>query len=124
MHGPAALSTSQYPARELPEASSGVSGLAVVFYRCAGGVHPLSRNAGIRHGDVHPLFLGPRYPLVPFSVDALAIGTNLRDLRADVPIDIPFPQPIALLRVEAPRPLGRLGARPPRRNAACIRRWR
>src|SRR5829696_2057991 len=106
MHRPAALSTTQYPARELPEASPGVGGFAVLLYRLAGGVHPLSRDAGIRHRDVQPLFFGSRYPLVPFLVDALAVGTDLRDLGADVPIDSPLPQPVVLLRVEASRDLG------------------
>src|SRR5215210_3273257 len=101
MHGPPTLSATEYPTRELPEATPGIRGLAIVLYRCAGGVHPLSRNAGIWHGDVHPLFLGPRYPLVSFPVDTFAVRSNLRDLRADVPIDAPAPQTVALLRVEA-----------------------
>src|SRR5215218_3034868 len=107
MHGPAALAATQYPAREFPEASPGVRGLAVVLYCCAGSVHPLSWHAGIWHGYVHPLFLGPRYPPVSFPVDTLAVGTDLRDLRANVSSGAPLPKPVVLLWVEVRGDLGR-----------------
>src|SRR5215217_7143235 len=64
---------------ELPEPPVGGRGSAVILYRLAGSVHPLPRNAGVRHGHRHPLLRRLHRVLAPSAV-ASPVLVHLGDL--------------------------------------------
>src|SRR5215212_2663430 len=64
---------------ELPEPPVGGRGSAIILYRLAGSVHPLPRNAGVRHGHSYPFLPRLHRVLAPPAV-APPVDADLGDL--------------------------------------------
>src|SRR4051794_8594142 len=90
-----------HEARELPEASAGVTKLRVLAYGHAGGVHPLTRDPSVRYRDCDPLLSGLLGGRGAPDVAPSPVSRNLRHLLLRPASAIEPPYTVAFVRVQA-----------------------
>jgi hypothetical protein len=87
-------------ARQFPETCPVTRGTAVILDGFPGGVYPLPRDPGIRHGHADPLGPGLRHALALAAI-ASAVCETLRHLVLGHAVAPVPPNPVALVRVKS-----------------------